>query len=57
VHDLGDRPGTDPAGVNDALGNRIEQRTGPLEHAWLTARHDQQIARLRAFHAAAHRRV
>jgi hypothetical protein len=49
VYDLRDQAGASPAGVDDALGGRPEQR-GSLNAAF--ALH-QQVVRLRRVHAAA----
>ena len=51
------RSGADLAGVEDALRNRVEQRTPAFEGGRLAARHNQKIPCLRAFHAARHWRV
>ena len=46
------RSGADLAGVEDALRNRVEQRTPAFEGGRLAARHNQKISCPRAFHAA-----
>src|SRR2546430_13468523 len=51
------RAGADSAGVDDPLGDRVEQRTGAGERGIVAAGHDQEIARLGALHAAADRRI
>ncbi len=43
--------------MDDTLRHRVEQRAGALERYRVAARHDQEVARPGAFHAAADRRV
>jgi hypothetical protein len=57
VHDLGDRSSADTASIDDALSDRVEQRTRALKGGRLATRHHQEVARLGTLHSAADRRV
>ena len=57
VHDFRDRPGADAARVEHAFRDRVEHGARAIEDGAVTARHDQEVARLGALHAAAHRRI